>query len=148
MPSFNYAGISSPSTAICGSDGDKLQNNLFNGTWGNNLTAFTCTKITNTNAATKTFYINNPRIPVTVLPGATLDVIITNVWNTNSTDLCLLCEPCPCDADMMAPMTSGAGTGKTQTTGTRWGPDGEDQTGAWYSGNTQYTRLGVGGVNN
>ena len=48
----------------------------------------------------------------------------------------------------MAPMTSGAGTGKTLTSGTRWGPDGEDQTGAWYSGNTQYTRLGVGGVNN
>ena len=45
-------------------------------------------------------------------------------------------------------VSANAGTGKTQTSGTRWGPDGEDQTGAWYSGNTQYTRLGVGGVNN
>tara|TARA_R110001583_G_scaffold113162_2_gene263574 strand:- start:12397 stop:12846 length:450 start_codon:yes stop_codon:yes gene_type:complete len=149
MPSFNYGGTSLPSTQICGAV--PIQNSLYNGTWGNNITGYTCTSIQNIHDSdVQKFYINPERGPITLKAGETANILIKNVWALAAANMCLWCEPCPCDADMMAPMTSGAGSGKTSVSGTRWGPGGapNDQQGAWYSGNTQYTRLGVGGVNN
>ena len=110
---------------------------------------FLPSRIGNSSSAAVDFYVGLNRMPLGVAADSTVNFLIEHIWEVNIADeTCLHCSPCPCDADMMAPMTSGAGTGKTQTTGTRWGPDGEDQTGAWYSGNTQYTRLGVGRVKN
>ena len=149
MPSFNYGGTSLPSQIFCGKPAIRAL--LKNGVWGASgaITGHTCTAIGTSSSAAVDFYVGLNRMPLGVAADSTVNFLIEHIWEVNIADeTCLHCSPCPCDSDMMAPMTSGAGTGKTQTTGTRWGPDGEDQTGAWYSGNTQYTRLGVGGVNN
>ena len=151
MPSFNYGGISLPSEVFCGTA--NIRALLKDGVWGGSITGYTCTQLANHaggEEATGTFYVGENRQPVVVAAGTTIELLVENIWASGAATLCLHCNPCPCDTDMMSPMTSGAGSGKTPTQGTRWGPGGapNDQQGAWYSGNTQYTRLGVGGVNN
>ena len=65
MPSFNYGGTSLPSTQICGAV--PIQNSLYNGTWGNNITGYTCTSIQNIHDSdVQKFYINPERGPITL----------------------------------------------------------------------------------
>ena len=148
MPSFNYGGLSLPSEVFCGQA--NIRALLKNGVWGSSITGYTCTQMSNASDAAAVFYVGENRQAITMAGGTTHELLVENVWATGVGSLCLYCNPCPCDLSMMEPMTSGAGSGKTPTSGTRWGPGGapNDQQGAWYSGNTQYTRLGVGGVNN